>query len=166
VVTLDEYRECLSNVREAGEIARQNGVAILFEFLRDSPFVSTLPITLKLIREAGHSNVRTMIDVFHFWAGPSKFEDLDLPHRGEIAHIHFEDTPDLPREILTDSSRVIPGDGAAPLVRILRKLAEKGYGGPLSVELFGPAFQQGDPFEVARRIREKTEAVKRQAGVL
>jgi A/G-specific adenine glycosylase len=50
--------------------------------------------------------------------------------------------------------------------KILRKLAEKEYAGPLSVELFLPKFQQGDPFEIAREIRQKSEAVMRQARVI
>jgi hypothetical protein len=58
----------------------------------------------------------------------------------------------------------IPGDGISPLTRILGKLSEKGYAGPLSVELFLPKFQQGDPYEVAREIRVKSEAIMRQAG--
>jgi sugar phosphate isomerase/epimerase len=62
-------------------------------------------------------------------------------------------------------SRIIPGDGVSPLTRILGKLAEKGYTGPLSVELFLPQFQQGDPYEVSREIRSKSEAVMRQADV-
>ena len=54
----------------------------------------------------------------------------------------------------------------SPLTVILRKLAEKGYAGPLSVELFLPKFQQGDPYEIAREIRQKAEGVMRQARVL
>jgi sugar phosphate isomerase/epimerase len=50
--------------------------------------------------------------------------------------------------------------------RILRKLSEKEYSGSLSVELFLPRFQQGDPYEVAREIRQKAEAVMRQARVM
>jgi hypothetical protein len=45
-------------------------------------------------------------------------------------------------------------------------LAEKGYSGALSVELFLPRFRQGDPYEVAAEIRRKSEAVMRQARVL
>jgi sugar phosphate isomerase/epimerase len=72
----------------------------------------------------------------------------------------------MPRELLDQTTRVIPGDGVTPLVRILRKLAEKGYAGPLSVELFLPKFQQGDPVGVAREIREKAEVVMRRARVI
>jgi sugar phosphate isomerase/epimerase len=72
----------------------------------------------------------------------------------------------MPRELLDNTTRIIPGDGVSPLTRILGKLADKGYAGPLSVELFLPKFQQGDPFEVAREIRQKAEAVMRRAYVL
>ena len=67
---------------------------------------------------------------------------------------------------MDDAARFIPGEGTAPLIHILRKLTEKGYNGPLSVELFAPQFQQADPYEIARRIREKTGAVMRQARVM
>jgi len=80
--------------------------------------------------------------------------------------VNFQDVPDMPRELLDNTTRVIPGDGIAPLTRILRKLAAKGYAGPLSVELFLPKFQQGDPFEVAREIRQRAESVMRQARVM
>jgi 2-keto-myo-inositol isomerase len=72
----------------------------------------------------------------------------------------------MPRELLDNTTRIIPGDGVSPLVRILRQLADKGYAGPLSVELFLPKYQQGDPFEVAREIRQKAESVMRQARVM
>ena len=39
--------------------------------------------------------------------------------------MHFQDMPDMPRELLDNSTRVMPGDGVTPLVRILRKFAEK-----------------------------------------
>jgi sugar phosphate isomerase/epimerase len=107
-----------------------------------------------------------MFDCYHFWSGLNKLEDLDLLRPSEIGHVHFQDVPDMPRELLDNTTRIIPGDGVSPLTRILRKLADKGYAGPLSIELFLPKFQQGDPFEVAREIRQKAESVMRQARVM
>ena len=72
----------------------------------------------------------------------------------------------MPRELLDNTTRLIPGEGKAPLTQMLRTLADKGYAGPLSVELFLPRFQQGDPFEVARDIRRKAEPVMRRARVM
>ena len=100
-----------------------------------------------------------MLDCYHFWAGLSKFEDLEPIRDGEIHHAHFQDVPRMPRELLDSTTRDIPGDGVSPLPAILRALRRKGYNGPLSVELFYPHLQKGDPFEVCSEIRRKADAV-------
>jgi 2-keto-myo-inositol isomerase len=165
-VTAEDYKGAIDCVREGGEAAKQYKMTAMIEFARNSSFIATLTTALKLIRDAGHPNVRPMLDCYHFWSGLSKFEDLDLFKPGELLHVHFQDVPDIQRELLDNTTRLIPGDGISPLVRILHKLAEKGYGGALSVELFLPEFTQGDPYEVATKIREKAEGVMRQAKVV
>jgi len=163
----DDYKTGVDNMRQVGDIAKQFGVTAMFEFVRASSFIATLGTAVKMAREAAHPSVQILFDCYHFWSGQSKFEDLELLRPGDVGHVHFQDVPDMPRELLDQVTRVIPGDGVTPLARILRKLSEKaGYAGPLSVELFLPKFQQGDPFEVAREIRQKAEAVMRQARVL
>jgi len=164
--TRDDYQRCVDNLREAGEIVKPFGIVAMLEFMRGSTFIGTLPTSLRMTREAAHPNVKPMFDCYHFWAGLSKFEDLELLREGEIHHVHFQDVPDLPRELLDNSTRDIPGEGVSPLVRILQALKRKKYSGPLSVELFYPHLQKGDPYEVASRIRQKAEPILRQAGVL
>jgi 2-keto-myo-inositol isomerase len=164
-VTMDDYKATPGCIREAGEVAKQYNLTAMIEFARTSTHMATLTTALKMIREAAHPNVHPMMDFFHFWSGLSKFEDLDLLQHGELAHAHFQDVADVPRETFDNSSRLIPGDGVSPLVRILRKLAEKGYTGSLSVELFLPELTNGDPYETARKIREKADVVLRKARV-
>jgi sugar phosphate isomerase/epimerase len=164
-VTEEDYKAAPDNMHDAGEVAKQFNMSLRIEFVRTSTFISTLPTILKMTRAAAHPNIAPMLDCYHFWSGLNRLEDLDMIRSGEIGHVHFQDVPDIPRELLDLSTRIIPGDGISPLTRILSKLSEKGYGGPLSVELFLPKFQQGDPYEVAREIRVKSEAVMRQAGV-
>jgi sugar phosphate isomerase/epimerase len=164
--TPDDYKAGAANMREVGEIAKQFGMTAMAEAVRASTFVSTLPTLLRMTREAAHPNMAPLLDFYHFWSGNNKLEDLDLIRRREIGHVHFQDVPDMPRELLDNTTRIIPGDGVAPLNRILQTLADKGYEGPLSVELFLPRFQQGDPFEIAREIRQKSEAVMRRARVI
>jgi len=164
--TMDDYKASPEMIREAGEVAKQHQLTAMIEFARNSSFIATLPTALKLIREAAHTNVKPMLDCYHFWSGLNKFEDLDMLQPGELAHVHFQDVPDMPRELLDNTTRLIPGDGVSPLPRILHKIAEKGYSGPLSVELFLPEFQQGDPQQIATRIREKAEAVMHKAKVM
>ena len=164
-VTEEDYKAGPENMHDAGEVAKQFNMSLRIEFLRTSTFISTLPTILKMTRAAAHPNIVPMLDCYHFWSGLNKLEDLEMIQPGEIGHVHFQDVPDIPRELLDLSTRIIPGDGISPLTRILGKLSEKGYAGPLSVELFLPKFQQGDPYEVAREIRVKSEAIMRQAGV-
>ena len=163
--TPDDYKRGVDNIREAGEIGKQFRVTLMVEFMRSSTFIGTLPTSLRLTRDAAHPNVRPMFDFYHFWAGLSKFEDLELIRPGEIHHVHFQDVPEMPRELLDNTTRGVPGEGISPLPRILQALAAKGYKGPLSVELFYPDIQKTDPYEMARRIREKAEPVLRAAGV-
>jgi 2-keto-myo-inositol isomerase len=165
-VTADDYKATPDCIREAGEIAKQFNLTAMIEFARTSTHIATLSTSLRMIREAKHPNVRPMLDFFHFWSGLSKFEDLDMIQPGEIAHVHFQDILDTPRETIDNNGRVIPGDGKAPIVSILKKLAEKQYRGALSVELFLMELTQGDPFDVASRIKQKCEVMMRQAGVL
>jgi sugar phosphate isomerase/epimerase len=164
--TPDDYKAAANNVREVGDIAQQFRLIGMFEFVRNSPFASTLTTLLSITRAAGHPSVGPLFDCYHFWSGNNKLEDLDSLRPGEIKHVHFQDVPDMPREMLDATTRAIPGDGVTPLGAILRKLAAKGYAGSLSVELFLPRFQQGDPFEVAGEIKRKSEAVMRRARVL
>jgi sugar phosphate isomerase/epimerase len=156
--TLDDYKRGADNLREAGEIAKPFGVSIMLEFARTSRFAGSLPTALKLVRDANHPNVRVMMDTYHFWGGVSKFEDLELLRDGELHHLHFEDVPaDPPREIQGQPHRVFPGEGIAPLRRIVEVLKRKKYAGPASLEMFNPEIQAMDPYQVAMKARAAIE---------
>ncbi len=161
----DDYAKGLGNIRRVAEAAEQFKLKVAAEFVRSSTFMASLPTALRLQREAAHPNFGILFDCYHFWSGPNKFEDMDMIKPGEIIHAHLNDTQDLPRELLDLQSRVVPGDGVAPLAKILRKLVDRGYAGPISVELFLPKFQQADPYELAKEIKVKSEATFKQAGV-
>lgn len=162
----DDYKAAADNVREVAQIAAQFKLTAMFEFVRQSTFASTLPTILSITRAAAQPNLGPLFDFYHFWSGNNKLADLDTLRPGEIKHVHFQDVPDMPREMLDATTRFIPGEGVSPIDAMLGKLAEKGYDGALSVELFLPRFSDGDPFEMAREIKGKCEAVMRRAKVL
>ncbi len=166
-VTIDDFKAISANMHEIGELAKGMGdMKVSVEFLRISPYMATLPTALRLVRDAAHPNFGVLFDFYHFWSGNSRLEDMDLLRPNDIFHVHFQDVPDMPREMLDMFSRNIPGDGISPLNAILTKLARVGYNGPLSVELFLPRLTMGDPEAVAREVREKAEPVMKKAGVL
>jgi 4-hydroxyphenylpyruvate dioxygenase len=164
--TEEDYRTGADNMRSVGELVQQYRMTMTAEFTRGSTFISTLTTMLKVTRAAAHPNIKPLFDCYHFWSGNNKLDDLDQIRSGEIGHVHFQDVPDIPRELLDNTTRLIPGDGISPLTTILRKLSDKGYAGPLSVELFLPKYQQADPATLAQEIRRKAESVMHKAGVL
>ena len=165
-LTADEYSVVAEHMRVVGDAVKAFDMTCSVEFVRASPYMSTLLTALKVTREAAHPNFGVMFDFYHFWSGHNRLEDMDQIRPGEIQHVHFQDVPDMPRELLDNTSRFIPGDGVSPIVPMLQKLAQKGYSGPLSVELFLPKFRDGNPYEVAREIRQKCERVMSKAQVL
>ena len=159
--TDDDYKRGADNLRAAGELAKPFNVTLMLEFARTSSLAGSLPSALKLVRDANHPNVRVMMDTYHFWGGISKFEDLELLRDGELAHLHFEDVPaDPPREMQGQPHRVFPGDGIAPLRRIIEVLKRKKYAGPASLEMFqmvSPIIQNMDPYQLAMKAKAAIE---------
>jgi 2-keto-myo-inositol isomerase len=154
----DDFKLGADNMREAGEIAKQAGMTCMLEFARTSRFAGSLPTAVMIVRNANHPNVRVMMDTYHFWGGASKFEDLELLRDGELHHLHFEDVPaDPPREIQGQPDRKFPGEGIAPLRRIVEVLKRKKYAGAVSFENFNPEVQATDPYQVAMRVRATIE---------
>ena len=150
-VTQDDYRAAVERFVRIAELAARFKVRIAFEFIARSFLYGTLLSSLQLLREAAQPNAGICLDTFHFFAGVSKFEDLQELRPGEVEHVHFHDVPaSIPREILVDPNRVPPGQGVVPLKQITAALDRIGYRGNLSTELFGVQYQKGDPFSVAK----------------
>ena len=153
--TMDDYGEVFENLHEAAEIAKPHNIALMVEFTRLSTLINNLRTSLHVVRSINHPNLKFMIDVYHLWAGMSKFEDLDLVTPGEIHHVHFADTPELPLlEVAERKHRAFPGEGIAPLQKIVDKLVALDYRRALSLELFDPEVQNSDPEVIARKAIE------------
>jgi 4-hydroxyphenylpyruvate dioxygenase len=163
---IDDYKRAADNLREAGQIAKQYNMTVMLEFTRGCTFIGTLATALKVTRKAAHPNVKLIFDFYHFLAGMSRLDELELLVPGELHHVHFQDVPDLPREMLDLTTRAVPGEGIGPLDGVLRALIAKGYKGPFSVELFLPEFQNGDPEAIATRIRKSAEPILRRASLI
>jgi sugar phosphate isomerase/epimerase len=147
-----DFEAGAATAHEVGEIARQFKVVVGVEFLKTANYLGCLTSVLELCRKAGHPNVRPVLDTFHFHAGVSKMEDLDLLREGELGLLHICDVPaSVPREVLGDGDRVLPGEGCIPLDKIVARVTAAGYRGPVSLELFNKTLWNEDPAAVARK---------------
>jgi sugar phosphate isomerase/epimerase len=76
--------------------------------------------------------------VFHYYTGPSKFEDLGHLGPHNLFHVQVSDLSGTPRELAGDADRVLPGDGDFALGPWLAQLERQGYRGPVSLEVLNP----------------------------
>jgi 2-keto-myo-inositol isomerase len=126
------------SLKQAAQWAAGFGVRLALEFRGSSRFCASLDTALALVTQCAEPNVGVNFDVFHYYTGPSKFDDLSLLTPQNLVFVQFCDLAGVPRELATDSDRVLPGDGDFRLEPILKQLHTIGYDGFVSLELMNP----------------------------
>ncbi len=115
---------------------------IALEFQKSSPFCACLETALALIAQAGAGNAGVCLDVFHYYTGPSKFEDLAYLSPENLAWVQVCDLSGTPRELAGDGDRILPGEGDFQLGPIVEHLGRIGYDGYVSLEVLNPQLWQ------------------------
>jgi 4-hydroxyphenylpyruvate dioxygenase len=126
------------SLKEAAQWAAAFQVRLGLEFRGHSTFCASLDTALSLIAACAEPNVGVVLDVFHYYTGPSKLEDLALLTRDNLAHVQVCDLAGVPRELATDADRIFPGEGDFRLGPIVQHLRTIGYDGWVSLELMNP----------------------------
>jgi 2-keto-myo-inositol isomerase len=134
----------VSLVQIAQECGKR-GLRAALEFQATSAFGNNLQTAAALIAEAGSPHLGVCLDAFHFFSGPSKTEDLNYLTTSNLFHVQLCDLLDTPRELASDSNRILPGDGDFPLQPLIDHLRAIGYTGCVSLELLNPQLWQVPP---------------------
>jgi sugar phosphate isomerase/epimerase len=137
------------SLREAAQWAAGFGVRLALEFRGSAAFCASLDTALALVAQCGEANVGVNFDVFHYYTGPSKFEDLDLLTPANLAFVQLCDLAGVPRELAADADRVLPGEGDFRLGPIVARLRQLGYDGWVSLEVLNPTLWQVPAAQVA-----------------
>src|SRR5436305_8608319 len=137
------------SLAQAAQWAAGAGVRLAIEFRGSDRFCAGSPTALALAAQCGEPNVGINLDVFHYYTGPSKFEDLALLTPQTLAHVQVSDLAGVPRELATDAQRILPGDGDFQLDAMFHQLRAIGYDGWVSLELMNPTFWQVRGTQVA-----------------
>jgi 2-keto-myo-inositol isomerase len=161
----DSMEESARVLERLGAIAEEYGVALAFEFLGQTDCsVQTLAAAAAIVERVGRANVGLVLDSFHFYAGGSRIESIDALDARKLFIFHINDAEDLPRELLEDRHRLLPGSGILPLLDIIRALRRIGYDRVASVEIFRPEYWEHDASELAREARVAVQSVLDEAG--
>lgn len=133
-----ELDRLLVSLADAAGRAAQHGVRLALEFQAEAVFPNNLQTAAALVEQIGKSNLGICLDAFHFAVGRSKSEDLACLNPDNLFHVQLCDLADRPRELATDSDRILPGDGDLQLETLVESLGRRGYAGYVSVELMNP----------------------------
>lgn len=151
------------------EIGDKIGVTPQVELWGFSRSLNRLGETAFVAIESGHPQACILADVYHLYKGASEFGGVRVLNGAAMHTFHLNDYPAKPpRGEITDAHRVFPGDGTAPLARILRDLREAGFRGVISLELFNRDYWKQDAAIVLRtglaRMRTTVRASLEPAG--
>lgn len=156
--TIAEIREeTVRVIRQMSDYALPYGVKLAFEFVGyPNCSVNTFGQAYDIVKTVDRKNVGVVLDCFHFHAMGSRFEDLEAAQGDKIFILHLDDSEDLPVGAARDNNRLLPGDGAVDLPRILSTLKRIGYDSMVSIELFRPEYWDWPDEENIRICYERT----------
>ena len=137
------------SLTQAAQWAAGFGVRLALEFRSSASFCTSLDTALAFVAQCGEPNVGINLDLFHYYTGPSKFDDLNLLVPANLAFVQVCDLAGVPRELATDSDRVLPGDGDFQITPILERLGSVGYEGYVSLELMNQTLWKTKATQVA-----------------
>ena len=130
------------SLKQAAQQAEQSGIRLALEFQANAAFGNNLQTAVALVAEVGSPALGICLDAYHWYVGPSKLDDLALLSTENLFHVQFSDLADVPRELATDSQRILPGDGDIRLDAMVTQFRQIGYCGLVAVEILNPQLWQ------------------------
>lgn len=149
----DRYKQAL-------DLGRKTGVMPQLEFWGASGTLFHLGQCLAVAAAANDPDARLLPDIYHLFRGGSGFDGLRLLRGASIEIFHFNDyLNSKPVAEQTDADRIYPGDGDAPLGKVVELLKEAGGNKVISLELFNRDYWKQDPLLVAKTGLQKMKAL-------
>ncbi|MEP7141239.1 MAG: TIM barrel protein [Ferruginibacter sp.] len=160
-----DFQKAGARYHEILELGRKYKVMPQLEFWGASGTLYNFSQALAIAAAANDRDARILPDIYHLFRGGSGFEGLNLVNGKVIEIIHMNDYPaSKPVNEQTDSDRVYPGDGAAPLKKVLRDLKAMGGIKVLSLELFNKNYWAQDAVVVAKTGLQKMKSLVNEIG--
>ena len=163
MVTLDDAAVRYRALLELGE---SMGVIPQIEMWGGHPVIGTLEKAIYIAVASGHPKACFLGDVYHTYKGGSSFDSILMLSPQALQTYHMNDYPaDPPQASIRDSDRVFPGDGIAPMDKILQNFDKVGARPVLSLELFNKEYWQMPVVKCAKLGLEKMQAAVAKAGL-
>jgi protein FrlC len=144
----DRSRDCLDQIASH---ANNKGITIVVEpTAAATNLIETADDALELMRSVGQDNIKVMFDTLHALYRNEIPADYVRAMRKDLVHVH-----------VSDSNRVIPGEGRVDWVGLMQALNDCAYSGYLTAEI-GLDSRAADPDQIARTALRFLKGVESQ----
>lgn len=140
-----------ADFRELGERAARRGLKVGYEALAWGRHINDHRDAWEIVRRADHPNIGLILDSFHTLARRIDVNSIRSIPKEKIFIIQLADAPKIDMDLLYWSRhfRNMPGEGELPVEAFMAAVAETGYDGYLSLEIFNDQFRGGSPGAIA-----------------
>lgn len=156
----DVRQAAVSTFQRLGRIGEEHGVDIGVEFIGlVGAAMTTLEQACEVVQAVARENVRLVLDLFSLFSGGSSLEAIGDIEPESILVVHVADCPDPKQGPIGRFDRLQPGDGVAPLRKMLQAVQATGYQGLVCVEVFNQGVWAQDPWDVSRLAYQRMTAL-------
>lgn len=137
--------------RALGDQAAKRGFRVGFEALSWGRHINDYRDSWEVVRRADHPAIGLVLDSFHIGARRTDMSAIRNIPGDKIFLVQLADAPMLSIDYLTWGRhfRSFPGQGEMPVQEFMGALAETGYDGILSLEIFNDQFRAGSTRSIA-----------------
>lgn len=149
--TISDVDVMADQLRQLGDLAAKYKVRVAYEALAWGAVIDDYREAARLVDMVNHPAIGNCIDSFHILSKGFDSDAIASIPGEKIFFVQMADAPRLNMDVLSWSRhyRVFPGEGQFDLARFMGHLAQTGYDGPISLEIFNDIFRQSDPFQTA-----------------
>lgn len=154
-----QLKEGIKDFKQMCGLAEEFGIDVMLEFIGWAKQINNIKIAGEIVCEADCPNGGLLVDTFHFVKRGSTIDDLKQVPMDKIFLVHINDSKPLPMEIKKQSRgfRFFPGEGEAPLKKIVQCFVENGYKNYYCIEIFNESYWAMDPEIVLKKSKNSME---------
>lgn len=150
-ISLGGIDRSAADFHELGERAAKRGLKVGYEALAWGRHIFDHRDAWEIVRRADHQNVGLILDSFHSLARKIELGSIRSVPKEKIFIVQLADAPLIDMDLLYWSRhfRNMPGEGDLPVADFVAAIAETGYDGYFSLEIFNDQFRGGSARAIA-----------------
>jgi len=141
----------VADFHELGERAAKRGLKVGYEALAWGKHISDHRDAWEVVRRTNHPNIGIILDSFHTLSRRIDINSIRSIPKEKIFIVQLADAPLIDMDLLYWSRhfRNMPGEGDLPVEAFTSAVAENGYDGYFSLEIFNDQFRGGSAKAIA-----------------